>query len=426
LPTFSKSDLTQKDCYPERVKWLEETIRCLKKGVTQAMHPKMSQQTRQEVLHKLRGRYARAGLPHKSVLIDQVVELFGYHRKAAIRALRTAEPPATRGPVILGRPRVYQPSQLLEPLKAIWFAANQPCGKLLAPAMALWVPAYESFHHALSTEVRAQLLEASAATLDRLLAPARAQGNKARAVTRPGTLLRQQIPVRGGIWEENKPGFLELDTVALCGGRLDDQHAWALNSTDICTSWFAARAIENRGEVATLRQIEDIEAHLPFPILGADSDNGGEFLNWHLLRYWQERKRPVQVSRSRAYHKNDNAHIEQKNYTRVRQWLGYDRYDNPEVVPLINELCRGPLSQLLNYFCPTMKLKEKRREGSQTARVYEPAQTPLERLLATGQLKSQEQKRLRAAAAELNPFALREQIDRQLTQIEKLRQQPRR
>lgn len=386
------------------------------------MHAGMSQQTRVEVLGKLRGRYARAGLEHKSKIINQVVELFGYHRKAAMRALRHPKP--APGTVALGRPRLYEPAQLLLPLKTIWLCANQPCGKLLVAGLPLWVPAYEAFHRSLKSDVREQLLGASAATLDRLLAPVRAHYRKARSSTRPGSLLREQIPVRGNLWEENQPGYFELDTVALCGGRLDDRHAWALNATDICTTWFAARALENRGEAATLREIKDLEASLPFAILGADTDNGGEFLNWHLWRYWQERPRPVALTRARPYHKNDNAHIEQKNYTRIRHWLGYERYDNPAVVPLLNALCKGPLHQLLNYFCPTLKLKEKRREGSRIVRVYDEAQTPLARVLASTRVAGQAKRQLQRELHTLNPFALRQEIEQQTKQIERVRQLP--
>jgi len=384
------------------------------------MQSKMSQQTRTEVLEKLRPRYGRAGLEHKSKMITQVVELFGYHRKAAIRALGGQRSEEAGVRAVVGRPRRYEPGVLLEPLKAIWLAANQPCGKLLAAAMPLWVPAYESFHRSLGP-ARELLLQASAATLDRLLWPVRARLAKGRGGTKPGTLLRQQIPVRGGLWEEDKPGFLELDTVALCGGRLDDLHAWMLDGVDICTTWVAARALENRGEAATLTQIKDMEAHLPFALLGADSDNGGEFLNWHLLSYWQQRARPVVVTRSRPYHKDDNAHVEQKNWTHIRQWFGYERYDNPEVVPLINVLCQGPWGQLLNYFCPTMKLKEKRREGSRIVRVYDPPQTPLARVLASAHVEPQTKARLQAEAQGINPFALRQETDRQMKQIERRR-----
>jgi hypothetical protein len=270
--------------------------------------------------------------------------------------------------------------------------------------------------------VRAALLSASRATLDRLLRPARVE-HRRRGATRPGTLLRQQIPIRTE-WVENAPGFLEVDTVALCGGCLDDRHSWMFDAVDIHTTWNEMRALANRGEAATLAQIRDVEDHLPFALRGLDSDNGGEFINYHLLRHLQERAQPVAFTRSRAYHKNDNAHVEQKNYTQVRLWFGYERYDNPAVVPLLNALCQGPLRQLLNYFLPTMKLEKKERVGSKTVRHYGPAVTPLRRVLDCAEVSAKKKCQLEAEKKTLNPFALRREVDRQLRQIETLRRVP--
>lgn len=385
------------------------------------MHPKMSQQTREEVLAKLRGRYGRAGGEHKSKIIDQIVELFGYHRKAAIRALRSKPKEEVAVPAIIGRRRLYEPEKLLEPLKVIWLGTNQLCGKLLVGALPLWVPAYEAYHRSLKSEVRERLLSASAATLDRLLEPVRARCGKGRSGTKPGSLLRQQIPVRGGMWDEKKAGFLEMDTVALCGGRLDDRHAWMLDTVDICTTWVSARALENRGEKATLEQIKDIEKTLPFAVLGVDSDNGGEFLNHHLLRYWQERPKPVAVTRSRPYHKDDNAHIEQKNWTRIRQWFGYERHDNPVVVPLLNELCRGPWEQFLNYFVPTFKLLDREEERSRIKRIYDEPKTPLARVLNSPEVSLERKNQLNQEMPKLNPFALKKEIEQRLRIIDEER-----
>lgn len=234
----------------------------------------MSKQTKDEVMEKLRGRYARAGQKHKTKLIDQAIDLFDYHRKAAIRALRHT-PRAPQAPAFIGRPLKYEPAVLLPPLKVIWLASQQPCGKLLAAALPDWVPAYEAYHRKLPADVRQSLLEASPATLDRLLAPARMQHGRPRGGTRPGTLLRQQIPLRGGLWDENQAGYLEIDSVALCGGRLDGDLVWMLDTIDICTTWVEARAVWNRGQDHTLDQIKDIETRLPFALLGLDSDNGG-------------------------------------------------------------------------------------------------------------------------------------------------------
>lgn len=384
------------------------------------MHPDMSELTRKEVLTKLQRHYLRAGPEYKSKLITQAVELFGYHRKAAIRALRRPSSLGQPGPFILGRPKQYEPEKLLKVLKPIWLAALQPCGKRLVAALPDWVAAYEQDHRRLEGDVRQSLLSISAASLDRLLKPLRAQ-HRRRGATRPGTLLRQEIPIRTE-WADEGAGYLEIDTVALCGGSLDDRHAWMLDGVDIRTTWNEMRAIANRGQLATLEQIRDVEKSLPFGLQGLDSDNGGEFINHHLVHYAHERSRPLALSRGRPYRKNDNAHVEQKNYTHVRQWFGYERYDNPVVVPQINALCKGPLGQLLNFFLPTLKLQSKRREGSKTRRVYGPAQTPLERALACAEVAAEKKAELRALRQRLNPFALRREVDRQLKEIDQERQ----
>ena len=383
------------------------------------MHPEMSEITRKEVLAKLRRRYATAGLEYKGKLIDEAVELFGYHRKAAIRALgRVPSPVAV--PFVLGRPREYDPEQLLKPLKAIWLSALQPCGKRLVAALPEWVPAYEQDQRRLDSDVRQSLLGASAATLDRLLRPARA-AHRRRGGTRPGTLLRQEIPIRTE-WLDEGAGYLEVDTVALCGGCLDDRHAWMFDGVDIRTTWVEMRGLPNRSQAATLEQLRDVEQNLPFALAGIDADNGGEFINHHLVAYAQERAQPLALTRSRPYRKNDNAHVEQKNYTHVRQWFGYERHDNPAVVPLINALCKGALGQLLNLFLPSMKLQSKRREGSRTIRVYDRAATPLQRVLLREEIPRDKKAQLQQLHARLNPFALRRQIDQSLKEINQVRQ----
>jgi len=380
----------------------------------------MSQRTRQEVLARQRERYARAGQEHKSKIINELVELCDYHRKSAIRALRPR--PAIRAPYVLGRPKDYDPEQLLPPLKAIWLQALQPCGLRLKACLPDWLPAYEQDHRRLNPDVRAALLAASRATLDRLLQPARVQ-HRRRATTRPGTLLRHQIPIRTD-WNEHAPGFLEVDTVAMCGGVLDDRHGWMFDAVDMHTTWNEMRGLPNRSEAATLLEIRDVEASLPFPLCGVDSDNGGEFINHHLAKHLQERPRPIAFTRSRPYRKNDNAHIEQKNYTQVRQWFGYERYDDPEVWPLLNTLCKGALNQLLNYFLPTLKLQTKERVGSRVVRKYGPAVTPLSRVLACAEVPSATKTRLEGEKKKLNPFALRREVDRQLRVIEAHRRAP--
>jgi hypothetical protein len=384
------------------------------------MHTDMSTETKQEVLVRLRRRYATAGREHRARLLDQAVELLGYHRKAAIRALG-APPTAPRAPgLLLGRPKTYHPDTLLPVIKPIWFTAFQPCGTRFHALLPEWLDAYEADHRRLDADRRQALLAASARTLDRLVAPLRVKPSR-RGGTRPGSLLRQSIPLRGE-WTEEGPGWLELDTVALCGGALDDLHLWMLDAVDIRTAWVELRALENRGQHCTLAQIRDLEASLPFRLLGVDSDNGGEFINHHLVAYLGQRKRPVLFTRSRPYKKNDNAHVEQRNWTHVRAHFGYERYDNPAVAPRINALCKGPLGQLLNHFLPTQQLREKRRVAHRVVRVYGPAQTPYARVLAAREVPRTTQARLRAEHARLNPFQLAREVERQQRAIAAQRQ----
>jgi len=377
------------------------------------MHSEMSKETKDQIVARLRRRYAWAGVTHKTKLLDQAVELLGYHRKAAIRALGQAPP--VEGPpkvnLVLGRPRTYAPEKLLPILKPIWFIAFQPCGSRLHALLPEWLPAYEIDHRRLDADLRQCLLQASARTLDRLIAPLRV-GLARRGGTRPGSLLRQSIPIRG-TWTEEGPGWLEMDTVALCGGRLDDRHLWMLDAVDIRTGWTEMRALENRGQHCTLGQISHLEQSLPFALLGLDSDNGGEFINHHLAAYLGQRPKPVLFTRGRAYHSNDNARVEQRNWTHVRQHFGYERYDNPQVAPMINRVCAGALGQLLNHFLPTHLLKEKRRKGKRTVRIYGPALTPYARVLAFQEVSPIQKAQLQKLHEQLNPFALARQVEQQ-------------
>ena len=280
-------------------------------GVTVAgMDKTMKQATREQVMAKLRRRYVSAGLEHKKKLLNQAQELLGYHRKSAIRALRAE--PVVRGPVIItGRPVKYEPGLLLPFLRPIWQATDYACGRRLVAMLPEWLPAYEAHERKASAEVREKLLAASGRTLDRLLAPLRLRGG-GRSLTRPGTLLRQQIPIRGSVWEEGKAGWLEVDTVALCGGSVAGEFVWMVDGVDHATTWVELRAMWGRGQVGTLAALQDLEACLPFDLLGLDSDNGGEFLNYHVMHWLQKRARPVFMTRSRPYKKDDNAHVEQR------------------------------------------------------------------------------------------------------------------
>jgi hypothetical protein len=387
------------------------------------MDKTMSQPTRTEVLEKLRRRYQSAGFEHKRKLLDQAQELLGYHRKSAIRALRAAEVLRRPG-IIPGRPRDYEPAELLPFLRPIWQATDYACGRRLVAMLPEWIPAYEEHERRLPGAVREKLLSASGRTLDRLLEPLRMHEGR-RCLTRPGSLLRQQIPIRGSVWDDGNPGWLEVDTVALCGGSVAGDFVWMVDGVDYATAWVEVRAMWGRGQAGTLAALQDMEAHLPFALLGLDSDNGGEFLNYHVMSWLQRRARPVFMTRSRPYKKDDNAHVEQKNWTHIRQWFGYERHDNPEVVKLINELVKGPYGRLLNYFHASLKLERKERKDGRVRRIYGQAQTPLARVLASAQVNAGTKVRLREEKKRLNPFALKQEVARGLKTIAAMRQERR-
>jgi hypothetical protein len=307
-------------------------------------------------------------------------------------------------------------------MKTIWLAAEQPCGKRLKAALELWLPHYEKREGALAPALRSRVLAASAATIDRLLAPCRvALGSRGRCGTRPGTLLRSQIPIRTEHWDVSGPGFIEADTVAHCGQSMAGEFCWSITATDVHTQWTETRAVPNRGQAAVAARIAQIEANLPFPILGFDTDNGGEFLNWHLVDYFGKRK--VGFTRSRAYHKNDNARVEQKNWTHVRQLVGYGRLEGEAVAELLDDLYHQEWSCFRNFFCPVMKHLRTETKGSRKRRIYDQPATPFARLKACPKADPAKIAPLEQLLATLDPFAVKRKIEEKLRAI--LRQQVR-
>lgn len=253
----------------------------------------MSPQAKREYMEKIYLRYKRAkSRTEKSLLITELCLTCHWHRKHAIRALRNFKRFTKPKPKRRGRPSKYNRPAVLEPLKRIWLAANLPCSKRLKAILPLWLPAYVREFGSLSLDVAKALLNISASSIDRCLEPARVRyRGRGRSTTKPGTLLRQQIPIKCNQWEESKPGFLEADTVAHCGSAVDGQYANTIDTVDIATGWTEQRAVWGKGETGVLEQIKDIEDTLPFPLLGFDSDNGNEFLNRHLFRHFTKRKR---------------------------------------------------------------------------------------------------------------------------------------
>lgn len=378
----------------------------------------MSPRSKKEHIEAIFLRYKRAPYKEKTIILDEFCATCGYHRKHAIRLLRRFRRFINPKIKKQGRSPVYHTKVILKPLKQIWLTANLPCSKRLKAILPLWLPGYVQFFGDLPSEVSQALLNISAATIDRLLHPVRIQyKTRGRATTKPGTLLRKQIPIKTNQWDESRPGFLEADTVAHCGQSLSGMFAYTIDCVDIATGWSEQRAVWGKGESAVLEQIQQIEKSLPFPLLGFDSDNGSEFLNHHLLKHFAQRKRPVQFTRSRAYHKDDNAHIEQKNWTHVRQWLGYQRLDDPTVVPLLNNLYRHEWRLFHNFFCPSVKLLSKERIGSKTIKHHDRPKTPYQRILDSPLIPPSVKQSLSNQLEKLNPFVLRKSMEKKLKKI---------
>ena len=369
---------------------------------------------RTDQLERLRRRYAGRGKEGKGALLDEFCEHYGYERKYAIKLLGEAAPAAASRERPGPEPK-YEP--VLEVVERIWTQAEQLCGKRLAPALKLWLPHY-SRHYGRLLPCQKKLLEAvSPATLDRMLAGRKAQKRHGLSATRPGTLLRRQVPIQGEVWDERRVGFLEADSVAHCGESLAGSFVNSLTYTDLACTWTEGRAVWNKGSEGVLTQTRDVEAKLPFAILGFDFDNGGEWLNWSLIRYLQVRPKPVRVTRSRPYHSDDNAHVEQKNWMWPRQLLGYGRLEDPQLVGPINALYTEVWGPLHNFFLPSMKLIKKWRVGSRWVRRHDAPQTAYQRLLGHGVLATKAQRQLRDRYESLDPFVLAAKLEKQLKPI---------
>ena len=367
----------------------------------------MVQRTRLEYLASIRERYQRAGRIHKRHILDEFCQVCKYHRKHAIRLLRGLRPGRQRRP---GRPPRYGEEER-KILEMIWLTANRPCSLRLKAALPVWLPHYEAKFSRVPPPVKANLLTISPRTLDRLMRPVRKQhGLRGRSGTRPGSLLKYQIPIKTEHADVNKPGVMEADTVAHCGNSLDGNFVWSLTLTDVFSGWTQNRAVWNKGYEGVKQAIADIEQELPFHLTGFHSDNGGEFLNHHLVRYFTDRDLPVDFSRSRPYHKNDTARVEQKNYTHVRLLLGYGRIEDPALIPKINLLYQT-WALFNNFFSPTLKLVDKTKVGSRYFKTYDTPQTPCQRLMASPHTNEAIKTFLTELVCNLNPFALKKQID---------------
>lgn len=365
----------------------------------------------EEYLRRMRERYETAPRAAKGRLLDEVCEVTRYHRKAVIRLLRRPAPrrPRRRG----GRPVRYGP-EVVAALRAIWTAAGYPWSVRLQALLPLWLP-WARRRLRLTAAVEAHLRRISPRQIDRCLrADKRTLRRRQYGRTKPGTLLKHQIPLRTDRWDVQEPGFTEIDLVAHSGDRADGEYLHSLNVTDIHTTWVETRAVLGKGQLRVRAALDEIRRALPFRLRGIDSDNGSEFINDHLRRYCGRRR--IQFTRGRPYKKDDNAHIEQKNWTHVRKILGYVRYDSEPALAAINAVY-ADLRLLQNLFLPTVKLVTKERVGARVRRRYDRPQTPLERVRQSPGTQPGRVAALVTLQQTIDPFALAQRIDHALTAI---------
>ena len=373
----------------------------------------MSRQGRWEYLKAIHPRYQQATRLEKQRILDEFCTVTRYHRKSALRLLN-GPPPARCPPPRRRRPPTYG-ARVIQVLAAIWRAAGCPWSLRLQALLPLWLPwARQRFR--LTPALEGQLLRLSPRQMDRRLAPYRRPGGTGRyGRTKPGTLLKHQIPLRTDRWDVTVPGFTEIDLVAHSGECADGEFTHSLNLTDIHTTWVETRAVLGRGQHAVQGALEEMRQALPFQLQGIDSDNGSEFINAHLVRYCRGHR--IQFTRGRPYKKDDNAHIEQKNWTHVRKLLGYVRYDSPAALAAMNALYRQELRLFQNLFLPSVKLVRKVRVGARVRRVYDRPQTPFERVQACPEADPAKVTQLATLRAQLDPFILAEAIEQQLGRL---------
>lgn len=367
----------------------------------------MTRESKAELLNRYRQLYAKARKREKTRILDTIVEATGYSRKHAIALL--AQPASQRKGLRRSRPSQYMP--IYETLRYIWAVSNFICGKRLKPFLPEMVKSLKR-HKEIKISKKEQLLlnTVSAATIDRLLAPARKQYNlKGRSTTKPGTLLKHQIPVRTfAEWDNKRPGFLEVDLVAHCGDTTRGEYINTLNMTDVATGWTVCTCFMGRSEKYCTEAVELAKTSFPFRILGIDSDNGSEFINAHFRRYCERNE--ISFSRGRPWKKNDSCYIEQKNWDIIRKMIGYGRFDTAEQLDILRRIYTL-LVFYQNYFQPSCKLVRKQRIGARSKKTYDQAQTPAQRLLSRKDLPAEIRRLLRQRIRDLNPAQLLRTIE---------------
>lgn len=373
---------------------------------------------RRAVTKVIATRYKRADKPGKGVILDELCATTGWHRSHARKALTAALTPRIVRP---RRPRMPRyGADVVTSLAFCWAVLGAPTGKRLAPIMAELVPTLRRFRELVITdEVACALIAMSPATMDRRLAADRAKMQlRGRSHTKPGSLLKSQIPIRTWAqWDDAVPGFVEIDLVGHEGGNAVGDHCYTLTVTDIATGWTENRSVRNKARRWVIAALEEIAMIMPFPIIGVDSDNGSEFINHHLLDWCTQRQ--ITFTRSRPGNSNDGAHVEQKNWAVVRTVVGYHRYDTPAELALLNKI--WVLQSLMtNYFYPQQKLISKVRDGAKITKKYDSATTPRHRADRHQSVRIEDKNILADTYAELNPAAVQREIQTLTDQLLKI------
>jgi hypothetical protein len=373
-----------------------------------------------EYVQAIRGRYLQASKEEKGKMLDEFTKVTGLHRKAAIRLLhRPGQPGAGKR---RGRPAMYK--TVMQPLRDIWEASDRLCSRRLWPFIPEMVKVLRQHgEQQIDAPTEAKLCRMSPSTIDRLLRPCRkVGGRRGLTTTRPGSLLKSSIPIRTfADWQENKPGFLEIDLVAHCGESTEGFYLNTLCAVDVASGWTECLPVWGKGQERVRSAVHRMRQRLPFTLLGVDSDNGSEFINLCFYTYCHQQG--ITFTRSRAYKKNDSCHVEQKNGNVVRRLVGYDRYTSRAAYQCLERLYH--LVRLyMNFFQPTMKLLNKTRNGARVHKVYEMARTPYQRLLEAGVLTEAKRAELAATYRGLNPVTLLTQINSNLEQLWRLAERP--
>lgn len=366
------------------------------------------QTSKHELVEAIRRRYWAGKRKEKGRILDEFVAATGYGRKWGIELLRSGPPPPRAGHG--GRPRVYSPV-VVGALRVAAEASDWLCGKRLAPFLSELVPALQAEGIlVIESSICDRLLAMSAATIDRRLRPFRLQTRPhGLSTTKPGTLLKQQVPVQTYTpWEEERPGFVEIDLVAHCGTSTAGHYLNTLTVTDVATTWTECVGVWGKGQAAVFAGLQVVRKRLPFPLLGIDSDNGSEFLNAQLVRYCEQEQ--ITFTRSRPYWKNDQAHVEQKNWSVVRRLLGYGRFESKEALEQLNAVY-DLLRIWINHWQPTLKLIGKERDGAKVHKRYDEARTPYRRVLASVELREDITAWLTEEHGKWGPVALRRACD---------------